>query len=395
MKKLIFLLFYCLFIIFTCNNACLAVESEKEIEIKDVIVSSLSSANLLKFDQFRCVYHIKFGYVSSVDEALQKGVTDLLGEYHAVWNKSGKTELLDIRDVTSESNKMIINRYREYNLMFDYCFLTDGKMSMLFNYEVGQGNLASTQHIERPDTDLPLTPDSYIYIQSILEYLTDSFLIEKVKILKTRNLQINKINVNLKQEQDTILISAESDPVNDLFARIFLVDGNCGYLPKKFIFRRGMSARYIFILDYFRFGDNKFFPKKVLEVQADEKQVSNDRYEIRTDRFRVREFEVSVFDPDSELKSSDFEIVLPCSVWIFDGKNLEDSQGYTLRENTKLSINDLDTFYRLVLDSDKKQIAPSLFSQFFSGLGLRFFLIIFGIFCILLGYFLNRRYKNS
>jgi hypothetical protein len=394
MNKLIFLIFCCLLIIFAYNNECLTVESEQEKELKTKIISSLSSGDLLKFDQFRCVYHIKFGYSSSVEESLQKGVTDLLGEYHAVWNKSGETELLDIRDVTSRDNQTIPDRSRGYNLMFDYCFLTDGKMSMLFNYEVSQGNLASLQHIERPDTNLPLTPDSYIYIQDIVEYLTDSFLIEKVRILKTKNLLINKINVNLKQEQDTILISAESDPENKLFACFFVLDKTCGYLPKKIISGGGVSADYTIISDYFCFENNKFFPKKVLEIQPDYKQISDDRYEIRTDRFCVREFEVSVFDPDMEFKSTDFEIVLPRSVRIFDAAN-DNSSGYHGKKSETIAVSALASIYQKIQQDDQEsKYSPAQHFQF-SSFGLRVFLVIIGIFCIILGYFLNRYYKKS
>jgi hypothetical protein len=395
MNKLIFLIFCCLLIIFAYNNECLTVESEQEKELRTRILSSLSSGDLLKFDQFRCVYHIKFGYSSSIEEALQKGVTDLLGEYHAVWNKSGATELLDIRDVTSRDNQTVPDRSREYNLMFDYCFLTDGKMSMLFDYNVGQGNLASTQHIERPDTNLPLTPDSYIYIQDIVEYLTDSFLIEKVKVLKNQNLPVNKINVNLKQEHDTILISVESDPVNDWAACVIEVDRTCGYLPKKLISGRGKSFfRYIFISDYFRFGDSKFFPKKVLEIQPDYKQISDDRYEIRTDRFCVREFEVSVFDPDSEFKSSDFEIVLPRSVRIFDAAN-DKSSGYSGKKSDTIAVSALASIYRKIQQDDlESKYSPVQHFQF-SGFWLRVFLVIIGIFCIILGCFLNHYYNKS
>jgi hypothetical protein len=340
--------------------------------MKSPILSSWS-LNPLLTEKFRCKYRIRYGYATTADEAEQYGATVLLGEYDATWNKDGTNELLNIREVTiNDIGNNNMNR-QSYYLEFDYCFLTNKQMAISINYAISQGSIARMEQIENPRESLHLTPISYIYFQSLVDYFKDDMYKNEIRTLFEQ------------QENNLIKISIKGKtPLRQL-----LLNSSHGYLPRKIIVGEGTTATYTYIFDYYSLDNNKFFPKRVMEVGPD----FNKNGVLVRQQVQVVECEVTFFEPKN--LPSDFEFVSPQNVRIFDGKNLENSQGCVLRKNTKLSINDLDTFYHLVLDSDKKQVAPSLFSKFFSGLGVRVFLVIIGIFCIVLGYFLNHYYKKS
>jgi hypothetical protein len=353
-------------------QCCYCAQGNEEIqnagwEMKSPIISSLSS-NPLLVENFRCKYRIRYGYATTADEAAQSGPVVLLGEYEATWNKDKTNELLDIRKITIDNSDMSDSFYQ---LGYDYFFLTNKQMSIFIDYAISQGSISRAEQIENPRESLHLTPISYIYIQALVDYFKE-------------DMYKNEIRTLFEQENNLIKVSIKGKtPLRQL-----LLNPNHGYLPREIIVDEGATATYTHIFDYYSLENNKFFPKRVMEIGPDfNKNGVLDRRQVQ-----VIEHEVTLFETKN--LPSDFEFVSPQNVRIFDGKNLEDSQGYTLRENMKLGIHDLDTFYRLVLDSDKKQISPVQHFQF-SSFGLRVFLVIIGIFCIILGYFLNRYYKKS
>jgi hypothetical protein len=351
-------------------QCCYCAQGNEEIqnagwEMRSSIISSLSS-NPLLVENFHCKYHIRYGYATTADEAVQDERIEWFGEYNAIWNKNETNELLDIREIVINNTRNNNWNGRSYHLGLDYCFLTNKQMAISINYAISQGSISTIEYVKYPGNSLPLTP--HVYIQDIVDYLEE-------EIYKNEN------RTSFEQENNFVKISIRGKtPIRQL-----LLNPNHGYLPRKII---GSLSDCVHIFDYYFLDNNKFFPKKIMEIQSDFDQ--NGRIDTR--QVRVIEYDVTLFEPKNT--PSDFEFVSPQNIRIFDGKNLEDSQGYTLRENMKLSINDLDTFYRFVLDSDKKQITPVSHFQF-SGFWLRVLLVIIGIFCIVLGYFLNHYYKKS
>jgi hypothetical protein len=378
MIKNLFLLLCCFCLYFSIDcDACFADDMSKADAQRAEIISAIS-APMLEFDSFRCEYEIRFGYAATLEEGIKKGVTDLLGVYNATWRKSGKCEKLDVRRTKFAPSRTAENN-TDYNLGFESCFISDGEMSMLIKYDVLQGNIASSKYVAHPEINLPLLPTSYVYLQDISLYLTDNFLAEKAKFCG-----IKKFNIDIKQENNLTLIQIEGEPKSDITSYSFVLNKEYSHLPHKLIRGRGLSADYVMIPEYFKFDNGKFFPKKVLDIQP---YYNLDDGQLRRDRVMVREFNVIFFEPDAKLTLTDFDVILPDDVALFDGEGVSTSD-ILVKKNATIGIADLRTLHQKIIENETTH--DNLITPKYDVLSWRLICFLIGLASLIIGLLLIR-----